>query len=142
MKSVVGINPAKNKVASGLEKQEFGGTIRDRGMIAMDPARVSGSPAKMVKKTNQLSSIKISKSRKKGTGTGYVLIKKGNKGTVFSVKKNGKKQQMTPLYSYLKNRKVNIKKSPFMLPAAQKAQIMMPNFYVKEAEKQIQKYLR
>lgn len=140
MQSEVGISNVKSKIADGLEKQELGGSIRNRNLIAMDQSRVSGSHEKKIKSINRLSALTVSKGRRKGTGTGVIMIKKGNKGTIFSVKKKGKKSSLTPLYSYLKGRNVQIKKRPFMEPASEKAQNKIPAFFIKEAEKQIKKY--
>lgn len=142
MSSEIGISNVKDKIASGLEKQEYGGTIKSRNLIAMDGARTSGNNAKSIKKINNLSNIKLNKSKKKGTGTGFVMIKKGNKGTVFATKGKGKKNSLTPIYSYSKGRSVPIKRTPFMEPASIRAQERIPFLFIKEAEKQIKKHLR
>lgn len=142
MQAEVGISTQKNKIAEGLEKQETGGNIRNRNLIAMDQARVSGSHQKVIKTANRLNAIRISKTKKKGTGTGVIMIKKGNKGTVFSVKNKRGKSSLTPLYSYSKGRQVQIKKRPFMAPASEFAQKQIPNFFIQEAEKQLKKYLK
>jgi hypothetical protein len=141
MQSEVGINTSKSKVADGISKQELGGTIKDRNLIAMNQSRVSGSKDKKVRKVNNLSNIRISKTRKKGSGTGFVMLKKGTKGTIFQVKK-GKKNNLTPLYSYQKGRSVNIKRNPFIEPASIKSQNRMPAMYINEALKQIKKYMK
>lgn len=143
MQSEVGISNSKNKVAEGLQKQETGGAIQGRTLIAMDGARVSGSSNKQVKRTNYLANIRLPKSKKKGSGTGFVKIKTASGMVIFQTKKNaGRKNLGKAVYSYRKNRAVGIKKVPFMEIASVKIQKTMPEIYVKEAEKQIRKYLR
>lgn len=142
MQSEVGLNNTKDKVVSGLERQESGGIIKGRGLIAMDTARVSKNHNKKISGANQLRNIKLSNSRRKGTGTGFVMIKKGNKGTIFKTKSNGGKRNLIPLYSFSKGRQVSIKRSPFMEPASLKAQQRIPFLFIKEAEKQIKRHLK
>lgn len=142
MQSEVGISNRKDKIASGLTKQELGGNIKDRSLIAMDQARVSSNKNKIVRNSNKLNNITISKNKKKGTGTGFVMIKKGTKGTIFQTKKSGKKNNLLPLYSYSKGRSVNIKRTPFIEPSALKVQHRIPAFYVNEALKQMKKYMK
>ena len=142
MQSEVGLNNTKDKVVSGLEKQESGGTIKGRGLIAMDTARVSKNHNKKISTANHLKNIHLSKSRKKGTGTGFVIIKKGNKGTIFKTKSSGGKRNLIPLYSFSKGRQVSIKRSPFMEPASLRAQQRIPFLFIKEAEKQIKRHLK
>lgn len=142
MKSEVGVyNPAKNQLAHNLSQQEIGGTVQDRGLIPMNQARVSSSNSKSVKKVNYLSNINISKSRKKGTGTGYIIIKKGDSGTVFSTKK-GSKNRLTPLYSYKKGRKASLKRKPFIQPVALKEREMIPEYFVNSAERLLKKIMK
>ena len=139
MQSEVGINASRApKVAEGLEKQETGGTIGNRSLIAMNQARTSGSLEKRIKKTNYLSNVRISKSKKKGTGTGFIMIKHGSKGTVFATSK----KKLTPIYSYQAGRSVKVKKTPFMEQSAMKIQQRIPAIYTKEAQRTIKRYLK
>lgn len=143
MKSEVGINSGRlPKVAEGLEAQETGGTIRDRNLIPMVQSRTSESNEKRVRKANLLKNVKISKSRRKGTGTGFIMIKKGSKGTIFSTTNRGGKRSLKPIYSYQAGRAVNVKKAPFMSMASLQSQRMLPANFIKNAERTIQRYLR
>lgn len=143
MQSAVGVrNDSKSKLASNLSQQEIGGTVQNRGLIPMKEARVSTSNEKLVKKANYLSNIQISKSRKKGTGTGFIMIpKNGTSGTIFATKK-GKKNKLTPIYSFKKNRKANLKRKPFIQPAALKARNKIPEYFVEQAERMINKIMK
>ena len=142
MASAVGVfNAAKSKLASDLSQQEIGGTVPDRSLIPMDQARVSSSNSKSVKKANYLSTINISKSRKKGTGTGYIIIKKGDSGTVFSTKK-GSKNKLTPLYSYKKGRRASLKRKPFIQPVALKERQRIAEYFVNSAERMLKKIMK
>lgn len=143
MTAAVGINVAKgSKVAEGLEKQETGGTIRGRKLIPHDKARVSGSHQKRVRAQNRFSKINkiqdVRKSKKRRGGK-YILIKKGGKGTVFEVKKTGKRSRLIPLYHYRNTRLSRVRPSPFMKPASILAQRKMPQFYAQQMERQIKR---
>ena len=139
MRSEVGINATRqSKVAAGLEKQEFGGTIKNRNLIAMDQARTGNSADKKVKKANLLQNIKISKTRKKGSGTGFIMIKKGSKGTIFSTQR----KKLTPIYSYQSGRGAKVHRTPFMQLSSLDAQRRIPFTYIKEGQKIIKRYTR
>lgn len=143
MQSEVGISNVKNKVAEGLETQERGGSIKDRAMIATDSARTSNSNNKQIRKVNYLTNIRLPKSKKKGSGTGFVKIKTAKGEMIFATKSGaGKKNLGKAIYSYAKNRSVGIKRTPFMQIASEKIQLKMPEMYVKAAEREIQKYMR
>lgn len=143
MQSAVGIrNDSKSKLASDLSQQEIGGTVQDRGLIPMKQARVSSSNEKSVKKSNYLNNIQISRSKKKGTGTGFIMISKnGSAGTIFATKK-GKKNGLTPIYSFKRNRKANLKRRAFIQPAALKARNKIPEYFVEAAERMIKKIMK
>ena len=140
----VGINSLKgSRVAEGLVKQEKGGTINGRKLIAHDKARTSNSYAKRVRKKNHLDKLNIvdSKKRKGKKNINYLLIKKGGKGTVFEIKKSGKKSKLTPIYTYRNTKKSRVKASPFMAPSTFIARKKMPENYKKQAERQIKRLL-
>jgi len=144
MKAMVGIDSSKgSKVAEGLEKQETGGSIESRKLIAHDKARVSGSNSKRVQAKHRFKNINIADSRKKQKiSTNYLLIRKGSKGTVFEIKSTGKKRKMIPIYSYRNTRISRVKSTPFMAPASMMAANKMAQFYLIEAEKQFKRVLR
>ena len=70
-----------------------------------------------------------------------MIKNKSGNGTIFSTKR-GKKNKLTPLYSYKKGRKANLKRKAFIQPAALKSRRQMPDFFVKAAERMIQKTTR
>jgi len=144
MESIVGINPDKgSKVAEGLEKQETGGAIQGRKLIPHDKGRTSGSHGKRLKKKHRFGNIRIGDVKKKGQGrVNYLLIKKGGKGTVFEIRKAGKKQKLTPVYSYRSTKISRVQKSPFMKPASLMATKKIDEFYRKNAERQFKRLLR
>lgn len=144
MTSEVGINPSRgSKVAEGLEKQETGGTINGRKLIPHDQGRVSGSHNKRLRKKNRFGNISIVDVRKrKGKKGNYLLIKKGSGGTVFEIKGTGKKQKLKPVYTYRSSNKTKVDKSPFMKPATMMAVKKMPQFYLKNAQRQIDRLMR
>ena len=144
MASEVGINPAKgSRVAEGLAKQETGGNIKSRKLIPHDKGRTSGSHEKKLKAKHRFGRIRISEAGKKGKRTNYLLIKKGGgKGTVFEIKGVGKKQKLTPVYSYRSTKISKVDASPFMKPASESASRKIPAFYRARAEKQFKRLLR
>lgn len=133
MQSEVGIFNRNSKTADGLAKQETGG-VSERGLIQMDTARVSNNIAKKVKASNYLNRISLPKSKKKGSGTGFVMIQKGGKGTLFKTNKNKKGQKLTPVYSFMKNRRIQIKKKPFISTAAQLEARRIESIYIKNVQ--------
>lgn len=139
MVSKVGIDAnTKNKLAEGLEKQETGGVITGRKLLAHDKARISSSPNKKVKQSNYLN--KVSNVSRKGNRnkSKYVMIEKGSKRTIFETK-NGK---LNPLYIVRNTNKTRVKTRPFMKPSANEASKNMEAIYNKQAEFQFKKYLR
>lgn len=142
MKSQVGLDASKPKsdeLIEGLSAQETGGTIQGRKLIAHDKARIGSSNAKKVSRKNLLSNIRsFSKKGKRVKGSKYVLIKQSAaKGTLFEANKG----KLKPLYNYINNRARNLKKRSFILPAALKASKRMDAFYIKNANRQFQKYM-
>lgn len=133
MSSEVGILN-KNKISDGLAKQETGG-IAQRGLIQMDTARISNSLERKVKQSNYLNKISLPKSRKKGSGTGFVMIQKSGKGTLFKTGKKG----LTPVYSFMKNRRIQIRKRPFIREAAERKARRIDFIFIKNAEYLINK---
>ena len=136
MQSEVGIirdRPNGEKVATGLEKQETGGVIGNRGLIPLDGSRISDALTRKVKKANQLNRIKLKQK------SGFILLQKGNKGTLFSVKGNGKRRKLKAIYSYKANRSVSIKKKGFIHDSSMLAVPSINKNFIREAEYQIKK---
>ncbi len=167
MKSVTGINAKKgNKVAEGLERQEFGGTLNTRKLLPMNSARISGSQSKRVQRNKQfrnLGNTMRAKGRLRG-GTKQsrfiaavmkaksennqnVIISNGDHGTLYRIRnsrrlKNGNtKLRLTPLYHYRESDQTKLDRSPFMAPSARMASKKMNDFYKKRAEQQFQRLL-
>jgi hypothetical protein len=141
MSSVVGIDGrSKSKLADGLEKQETGGNVTSRKLIAHDMGRISGSYSKKLKAKNQFSKIgSIAGPGKRKKGSKYIMIKKSSaKGTVFEV--SGKK--LTPIFSYRKSKISKLKARPFMKPSAVQASKKIESIYKNNAEFQFKKHLK
>lgn len=139
MVSKVGIDGSK-KISEGLEKQETGGNIQGRKLIAHDMSRVSGSNAKKVKSRNFLKKLNnIGTAQKRIKGSKYFRIKKGVKETVFE--RTGK-NKITPIYNYRKTKISKVDSKPFISPSALQASRQMESIYKKQAEFQFRKYLR
>lgn len=141
MKTEVGIFDKHEKTAEGLEKQEIGG-VTERPFIPLDQARISNSNSKRVRKANYLDNIRLPQGRGRGTGTGYVMIKKGDTGTVFQSRQGKKGQKLKPLYSFGKRRRVSIAKRPFIRTSAIIESRKIEEIYRRNAIKLIQNNLR
>lgn len=140
MVSRVGIDASSRpKVADGLEKQETGGNVNSRKLIAHDMGRVSGSYGKKLKAKNNLSKINsLGKAGARKKGGKHVLIKKGGKGTLFEVK--GKK--LTPIFTYRNTKVSKLKARPFMKPSAKEASKKLEEIYKNNAEFQFKKHMK
>ena len=141
MVSRVGLDGSKQKkLTYGLAKQETGGTIIGRKLIAHDMARTSSSPNKKVKSKNYLGKInKISTSSNRQRGSKYFTIKKGSKETVFE---RSSKSKITPIYNKRQTKNTRVQAKPFISPSALKASANMARIYKKQAEFQFSKYIR
>jgi len=158
MQSEMGVIKGKSNAGDELNKQEFGGTVKNRDFIPMNPSRVSKSQSKLVSKRFYLKNIKSkNKGRKpifKDQGFIKAAFKAGKNGFVLfenvllhirTIKKQGNSNlfiKADPLYSYEKGRSVSLQKAPFIGPAGLKASSNMGVFFKKNAEKQIKKYLK
>ena len=139
MVSKVGLDGSKGSLSDGLEKQETGGNLKGRKLIAHRMGRVSNSSAKKVKSKNQFKNIgNIGTSKRRVKGSKYFRIDKGSKGTVFE--KVGKR--ITPIYNYRSNPITKLKKQPFIEPSAKESIKQMEMLYKKNAEFQFKKHLK
>ncbi len=150
-----------NYAVRDLEQQQFGGTIKGKSFIPMNTAR-GGSNSKNVRPSNRLSVIKKVVDAKKASGVndkqkfiksvifagvgGYVLSKYKEKEILWRVNSlargKGGMFKLTPLYSYVKARSVDVPASNFMGKAADTSHQKLPEFFIKEAEKQIAKAIK
>lgn len=147
MKSVAGILPDKggkgSKIAEGLEKQETGGTIKGKKLIPHDKGRIRGSLDGRLRRKHRFEKIKIGNTKKKNQGKlNYILIKKGSKGTVFEIKRIGKKQKLTPVYNYRSSPNSRVKRTSFMKTSAFIAVKKISGFYIKNAKIRFEKELK
>lgn len=170
MKATVGINANKgSQIAEGMEKQEFGGTIKGRKLIPHDRGRTSGSYTKRLQKKYQSNKLDFVKGKSKGRTrksnavakaivaqrTGKMILQKRNKsgglGSVFRIRSlsfsgNGPNRnvrfKVTPIYIYRRTKTSRVKASPFVKPAVQRAIKTIPDLYRREAEKQFKRLLK
>lgn len=153
MVSEVGIIKGKSTSGDELVNQEFGGTIRNREFIPMDPARVGNNKLKLVSKKFYLKNIKPKRDKMRTKDQEFIraAFKAGKGGFVryddllFEIKTIKKQKgdklfiKANPIYSFKENRSVTIKKMPFLLPAAQKAALKIPEYYIQQAERRLNK---
>jgi hypothetical protein len=166
MRSESGIAPKGLKAAEQLETQEKGGTIPDRTIIYVDPARggrkqnrvstknwinksgyVKGKPiggyGNRSRKSNMVAEAFVANKTGK-------LVKLETKSTdhffkVDSIKFNGRgvsrnvNIKMTPIASYEKGRSVKVKRTPFMQISGERTLSLAPGFYIKNAKKRFEK---
>jgi hypothetical protein len=150
-----------NYSVKDLEQQQFGGTIKGKSLIPMNTAR-GGSNSKNVRPANRLSVIKRVVDARKAQGAtdkqkfvksvvfagagGYVLAERGGKSILWRVnsivRTTGGMFKLTPLYSYEKSRTVDVPPTNFMGNAANTSHQKLPEFFIKEAEKQIAKAIK
>ena len=140
MVSKVGIDGSKGSLSDGLEKQETGGNIQGRKLLAHDKARVSGSNTKKVKGKYHFKNVsKIGTAQKRVKGSKYFRIKNGSKETVFErISKN----KIMPVFIYRKTRISKVKPNPFISVSAKLASKLTAKIYQNNAEFQFKKYLR
>tara|TARA_R110000822_G_scaffold123489_3_gene257902 strand:+ start:12703 stop:13365 length:663 start_codon:yes stop_codon:yes gene_type:complete len=143
MMAVTGINADKgSEVADGLEQQEIGGSIEGRKLIPHNMGRISGSHSKKLSTRHRFRNINIATPKNRKAGAKYIMIKKGGGGTVFEMKRLKSRTKLTPIYVYRRSKKSNVKRSPFMAPAASMAALKMPDFYINNAEYQFKRALK
>lgn len=172
MVSKVGLDTSKprtSKLVEGLEKQETGGNIHGRKLTPHDKGRVSGSYGKKLKAKNRFDKINVHDSThayraNKGSrgskfvaavmsankrGSKYMLLKKGNKGTVFeisgvstNISTRKLKFKLTPIYNYRNSKTSRVKAMPYIAPSSKLAARKMEDFYLKNATFQFKKYMK
>jgi hypothetical protein len=163
MKAVVGftsqsLKGGNNFAVKDLEDQEYGGTIKSKSFIPLDPAR-SGGKNKPVRPGNRLASIKgiVDARKAKGKTQGQRFAQSvafaGEKGHVLaeyrdkiilwrvnSLTRTKKGQfKLTPLYSFKESRSVQVNSTGFMKKASLESAESIEFFFIAEAKKQIEK---
>ena len=140
MVSKVGIDGSKGSLSDGLEKQETGGNIQGRKLLAHDKARVSGSNTKKVRAKYYFKNIdKIGTAKKRVKGSKYFRIKKGSKETVFE---RVSKSRIMPVFVVRTTNISRVKASPFISVSAKLASKLTAKIYQNNAEFQFKKYLK
>lgn len=150
MQSAIGIFPKGNDAAEDLEAQERGGRIGGRSYIPTDLTRTGMNEGKGLSKKKTLSNFKKFKKVAWGDKKGFFKTarKVGKEGAfvygsmVLQVKSLKRKKGKTfikadKIYSYKKGRSVSISGTGFMRKSALISRKKMPDLYIKEAEKQI-----
>lgn len=160
MKSTVGFQ-GNQQAVDDLEQQEKGGKIGSRSFIPMTPARVGNAKNKVIRSNARLSKMKFVDARKaKGKNDRQKFVKSvhhagagGNvlsewKGKTILWRVNSLKRneegglKLTPLYSFVKGRAVQIKKTNFMEKASLQSAAKMEQLFIKEANRQFAKALK
>jgi len=160
MEAIVGMigTGGANKAVKELEQQEKGGSI-ERSFIPLSQSRVGKSHIKSVRKQNRLSNLdqlKLARNSKAKTKAGrfYSTIQHVGVGGVFMDRnpKSGKfivwrvnslrrtkegAAKLTPLYWFKPGRRVRINATHFMERASNLSAQRLPEFFIKEAQKQI-----
>lgn len=170
MKATVGFyenkltNAATNYAVKDLEKQERGGTINEKQFIPMAPARVGGegnvrpnARLKAIKNHGIIVARNLSGGKTKAEKFIRAMYKAGPGGFVLGGTKKGENilwrinslptglshgtgLDITAMYDYSKGRNVHVEKTAFMKEASLRTAKRLPDFYAKNANKQLQKY--
>jgi hypothetical protein len=143
MKSVIGLRSTggKDRLIDGLVKQELGGVVDKRRLVAHDKARISGSNQKKIRKKNYLSNFigRVGTPKKRVKGSKYIMINgSAGKKTIFEVKN----KKLTPIFTVRNTDKTRLKKRPFLRPVAVLVSKKIPQMYKNNAEFQFKKYLK
>lgn len=134
MVSETGIIKGKTKSGDLLEKQEIGGNIQ-RQRIPGSSVRMGSNFRKPVVRQYYWNKFKNRKNGiiyKSGEST---IIK--SKNSLFRIMRGGKIATM-----YTLNKNVTIKASPFLEPASNEAANNLSKFFIQNAQKRFQKYLK
>lgn len=170
MQSEVGLNPSKgSRVAHGLGKQETGGSLNGRKLIAHRDARIGRNKNKKVAARNRFSkgnihnatnSYRNGRGGKKSrfvsavmstakSGSTRMLLTSGNKGMVYDIghisssrKTKRIKFKLKKLYSYRSNPNTKVKPVGYMKESANVIQKRIPNIYKEKFEFQIKKHMK
>jgi hypothetical protein len=154
MESVVGMRSNKPKGANDyavkdLEKQEYGGTITNKAFIASYGARIGKKGrVRPNMRLNALGTINEQKNVKNRRVSFAIAVKENeggffkggvkDKDSVFSVN-NGKTKLV---HSYEKGRNTKVKPTKFMEQSSLKSMRNLDVIYIRNAKKQIEKYMK
>ncbi len=156
-------NQGSNYAVQDLEQQEYGGEIKHRNYVGLEGARKGKSRLGNIRPNARLSVIKkiINGKEAKGVnweqraiksavfaGVGGFVLMPGRKGSVLwridSLKRKSGNIvfKKTKLYSFNKNRVVKPHATHFIMNASIETQKKMDDIYIKEAQRQIEKYYK
>lgn len=134
MKSEAGVIHGKTKAGDLLEKQEVGGNIQ-RARIPSKNVRFGNNFNKPV-----MAKYFYKKFRNKQNG----IIYKSSESTIIKTNKSLYRilrgGRFVTLYTLNKNIKIQAKS--FVKPASEKASNMLPDFFLKNAKKRFERYLK
>jgi hypothetical protein len=155
-----GLKGGNNFAVKDLEQQEYGGAIKKKSFIPLDPAR-GGNKAKPVRPMNRLSQITRIANSNKGmvrgknkaerfvksaihAGAGGYVIGNFDKKTLFRIDslrrvKGNTVIKKKAIYSFEENRSVRVGATGFMKKASLMSAKKMNDLYIKEAEKQVKR---
>lgn len=146
-----------------LEQQEYGGAISHRSFVPLDPSRSGSSYAKPVLPSNRLERIRkivrasdmVGRSRKQKyikaalkAGKGGFVIAGLMKETLYRIESITRGAfgetiiKNRALYSFDQGRKVEINETGFMREATMNSAAFLEKFYIEEAKRQFEKYLK
>lgn len=166
MQSICGVTPKGLQAAKQLEVQEKGGTIPDRKIIYVDPAR-GGSKEKRVKTRNWVNKsgyVQGRPNRRRGRRSQIVAqsVVARNTGKLIKIKTRTSdhffkvnsvrfigrglsrrvNMRMTAIASYERGRSIKISKErPFMRISGERSLSKANNFFIKNAERRFEKAL-
>jgi hypothetical protein len=162
MRSVVGftehaLRGSDNYAVDDLQQQEYGGTIGGKSFIPQQEARVSKSVKKNVRANFRIEKLRNLKSVSDAPGKnwadrffktalhvgvgGMVLSTSGRSGAIYRIDSIEKGRiKKTKLYSFSKNRTVKVSGTGFMGKASAESADSISHIYLKEAQKQIDRY--
>jgi hypothetical protein len=164
MKSIIGFTSEHLRIGStnfavkDLEQQEYSGSIGGKTFIPLNPARVGGSFNRVVRPVNRLSVLNkqkiIDAGKVRGTkgafiaaahkaGAGGLVLGNQSKEIIWRINSIvGSKINMTPLYTVKSGRSVKVGETGFMRFASFQSANKLESFYIQEAEKQIDKFIK
>lgn len=157
---------ATNYAVKDLEQQEYSGTIHSKEFIPLESARINQNHNRVVSAQNRLTNIlkkqiyssvysnisgkgKVQSDKAKfvaavkAAGVGGLVLGNKTKTILWRVKSiTGNKYKLEPLYSVKLHRSVHVGETGFMRFASLQSANKLEDFYVKNAERQLEKYYK
>lgn len=130
MEATAGVIKGKSKSGDQLKFQEKGGTIQDRGFIPTEFARIAEQPTKLVKRQLYYNKFVNNPKGQVDRNSKRTLIKTDK--ALLRVKKGGIWDVV-----YRLRGSVDIPKSPFIAPAAERTAKRIGEFFKKQAQRRV-----